>query len=87
MIKIGLVIAFIIAIFGAGYFYCHTSYKVAVEKSKTRQAELLVEVEKAKAKREIRYVDKFRVVEKTVDACLDVNAPNDILVLHNYRAH
>lgn len=85
MIKIGLVIASIIAIFGAGYFYCHTSYKVAVEKSKTRQAELLVEVEKAKAKREIRYVTKFKTVRNAQDSCLDRDMPDDIIKLYNRR--
>ncbi len=85
MIKIGLILAAIVAIFMAGYFYNGMSTRIAVEKSRTKQAVLLVELEKAKAKREIRYIEKIKVVEKAVDDCLSRNAGPDILRLFDYR--
>lgn len=70
-----------ILIFQGGRWYEQSEVKIASGKHETKQADSLTKVEKAKVKRNIRYVEKIKIVHKSSGECLDADLPRDVWLL------
>lgn len=58
---------------------CETAHQAAVVEQKDEDTEKAVDLVKADAQREIRYVEKRVTVEKIVDNCLDQRMPRELV--------
>ena len=63
----------------SGKAACEQSHREAVLIQQSEDQARVTDLTKSDAKREVRYVEKIRIVEKAVDACIDQRMPADIL--------
>ena len=63
----------------SGKAACESSHREAVLIQQSTDQGRVTELVKSDTKREVRYVEKIRIVEQTVDDCIDRRMPADIL--------
>ena len=67
--------------FRSGKAACESSHREAVLIQQSKDQARVTDLTKSDTKREVRYVEKIRIVEKAVDDCLDRAMPADILTV------
>lgn len=65
----------------SGKAACEQSHREAVLIQQSEDHARVTDLTKSDTKREVRYVEKIRIVEQTVDACIDQRMPADILTV------
>jgi hypothetical protein len=83
-LKLGLVLAgaaIVIAIFMAGENYAARKNASEVTKYRENEIRLLGEIDKAKAKRDVIYTDRVKIIQGSNDprGCLDAPFPDDFI--------